>query len=243
MHSKQQLVRIGRERVRENCCSDFAVDLIVGGAPEVPHAPSPWRTVTSQCPRRVPADKAMSCVTGCDAVRLDRAGCRDGESRPCRRRALWPSPQPSLRGRRRNRSALQQPSWTLNGLFQPDGMTLRCPHGSGRGKHPVKHCKQKKMEAPPGFEPGMEVLQSGRPVTRFMRKQAQIERLQSHANRSLYAPVRRNGQQHAPHGTNNGITLAAHVGCDHHTAESATTPSRTPDVGRLSIARRYLCIY
>ncbi len=28
------------------------------------------------------------------------------------------------------------------------------------------------MEAPPGFEPGMEVLQSGRPLTRSVQKQA-----------------------------------------------------------------------
>ena len=32
------------------------------------------------------------------------------------------------------------------------------------------------MEAPPGFEPGMEVLQTGRRLIRFVRKQAQIER-------------------------------------------------------------------
>ena len=63
------------------------------------------------------------------------------------------------------------------------------------------------MEAPPGFEPGMEVLQSGRPVTRFGQKQAQIARSQSHAKRSAYAPVRRNGQQYAPNGIKNGIVF------------------------------------
>ncbi len=67
--------------------------------------------------------------------------------------------------------------------------------------------RKEKVEAPLGFEPGMEVLQSGRPVTRFVRKQAQNERSQSHANRSLYAPVRRNGQQYAPNGIKNGITF------------------------------------
>ena len=40
------------------------------------------------------------------------------------------------------------------------------------------------LVAPPGCEPGMEVVQTGRPVTRFVRKQAHIARSQRHA-RSL----------------------------------------------------------
>ena len=67
------------------------------------------------------------------------------------------------------------------------------------------------MEAPPGFEPGMEVLQSGRPLIRFVRKQARNERSQLHANRPLYAPVRRNRPQYAPHGIKNGITFGRWV--------------------------------
>ena len=59
---------------------------------------------------------------------------------------------------------------------------------------PVQTGLVQRLEAPPGFEPGMEVLQSGRPQITLLRKQAQNERSQSHA---VWPVVRRRRQESA----------------------------------------------